>query len=218
MRRAVVLCVIVLLSTVAVARATPIDIQASGGPCPSSTGPSTSAAYTVAGGLCNVLITFNLDGSITTVITNPNPYDGAEDSLIGIVNDSASAISAINLSSATLALFGFDGDGACVTGGLYVQVGPCGGLRAPTTSGADYAGPGVTFTNIASNGRSGTVNFAPAIAALGGTAWFSLEEPPSLSIVVTPPIAAVPEPATLTLFASGLVGAGISRWRRRHRC
>src|SRR4029453_1399919 len=151
MRRAVAICVAVLSSSAAAARATPISIQASGGPCPSSTGPGTSAAYTAAGGLCNVVITFNADGSITTLITNPNPYDGVEDSLMGIVNDTTSGIPSINLISPTLDLFGFDGDGACVTGGFFVQAGPCGGLRAPTASGAYYAGPGVTFTNIAAN-------------------------------------------------------------------
>jgi PEP-CTERM motif len=214
MRRAVAIGVAVLLSSAAAARATPITIQASGGPCPSSTGPATSAAYTAAGGLCNVVITFNADGTVTTLITNSNPYDGAEDSLVGIVNDTTSGIPSIDLSSLTLALFGFDGDGACVTGGPFVQAGPCGGLRAPTASGADYAGPGVTFTNIAANRRSGTVNFGPLIAPLGGTAWFSLEEPPSLDIIVGP--GQVPEPGTLTLLASGLIG--ISRWRRRKGC
>src|SRR6516162_2236816 len=64
---------------------------------------------------CNVLITFNADGSITT--TNPNPslsYDnGHDDNMIGVVNNSGKAITSMQLNSASTDIFGFDGDGVC---------------------------------------------------------------------------------------------------------
>ncbi len=110
-----------------IALSTPHNASAIGfNPCPSSTLSATNPAYTASGGLCNVVITFNADGSITTVVTNPNGYD-AEDMLVGVVNNTSSPITSINLSSATLDLFGFDLDGVC--SGVYVASIPCGGFR-----------------------------------------------------------------------------------------
>ena len=154
---------IAVLSVLGLFVTAPKASAASFGPCPSSTLASTSAAYTANGGLCNVVITFNADGSISTVISNPSPYDGAEDTLVGVINNTASAITSFTLtgSGASPDLFGFDGDGAC--SGQYVALVPCGAFRPSTPSGAnDYAGPGVSFSGINLATTSGTVTLPPA--------------------------------------------------------
>lgn len=103
---------------------------------------------------CAVLITINPDGSIG-VQTDPTvgPYDGDDDSLVGVVNRSGATVFGITLTGN--GIFAFDGDGA---------------------NGGDYAGPGVSFT--VQNGNAGTVNFDSGLPN-NGFLWFSLEGPPS---------------------------------------
>ena len=183
------------------------------GACPTAnavTSPGDNSAYRVIGG-CNVVITFNLDGSITTTIPNANPYDGVEDTMVGIVNNSASVITSVFLSSTTLALFGFDADGICAPNGStpflsgtnFTTYCPHG---SSTTNGNDYLGQASSFS-VASF-MSGTVHFA-GIATGGGTAMFSLEEPPSLSFQVN-----VPEPASIALLGTVVMFVSF-RLRRR---
>ena len=188
------------------------------GPCPTSTGGLTGAAYTTAGGGCNVIITFNFDGSIVTTVPNANPYDGSDDQLVGIVNLSGSAITTIGLSSTTAFLFGFDADGAC--SGSYVLGAancPHGGVSGSLSLGNDYLGLASSFTPSGAgcpgaSCKSGNVNFAgaAAIAALTGTSWFSLEAPPSLTGIGVN----VPEPASIALLGSVVMFVSF-RLRRR---
>jgi hypothetical protein len=185
---ALAIAALALVGTASKASAAPII-------CPTANGPSADATYLSNGGGCNTVITFNSNGSITTTIPNAAPYDGVEDTLVGVVNNTGSPITSFNLSGSNL--FGFDGDGACDGFGDYESLANCTGATDPN----GYGGPGVTFSNLVGT-NSGTVNFAPGIGANGGVAWFSLEEPPTLNIVVTP---SVPEPTTLVLFGTGLL-------------
>src|SRR5215471_16994321 len=63
---------------------------------------------------CQFLVTFNPDATFTTTVADPNqgPYDGIEDTLVGVFNNSAGPLLSMTLTSNTDA-FGFDGDGAC---------------------------------------------------------------------------------------------------------
>jgi hypothetical protein len=134
---------------------------------------------------CRLLIVINPDGSVV-VLTDPNQsptYDGSEDTLVGVQNNSNSFVQSLNLSSTTPA-FGFDGDGPCT------QV-PTDPNCPPTGFGTTgYEGPNTTFTNVSVDGLSGTVNFTnppgtsagcgsatpqPGLAP-GASAYFGLEE------------------------------------------
>ena len=93
------------------------------------------------------LITFS-DSGVTTMLnpvytTNPGPYDGSDDTYFGVINNSSSAITHFVLSSATLDIAGFDGDGINASSYLNIPNNPS------DTSG--YGGPNAFFTNIAAN-------------------------------------------------------------------
>ena len=105
--------------------------------------------------------------TVTTTTNGPDnqPYDNAEDTLIGVLNSSGITVNTVALSS-TLDIFGFDGDGPCAFGATGCN---------PAAAAFGYGGPGVTFTGINALATAGTVNFTPGLAN-GGTAWFGLEE------------------------------------------
>jgi len=124
--------------------------------------PFTQCPAVGADPSCKILIVIEKDGSLR-VKSDPTlgPYDGVEDTLIGVQNNSDKTISKIPLKS-SLPIFGFDGDGLCAYLGCN---------NDPT----GYGGPGVSFANISPDFGSGTVLFANGIAP-GGSAYFSLEE------------------------------------------
>jgi len=183
MKRALVLSALVAASTMAIA--SPANAA---NECP-SLGLSSD---------CSVVITINANGSNTITLTGIGPYDGSEDSLVGVVNNGLTPLMSLFLSGNDI--FGFDGDGA----GLLAAGGPFG----PT----GYEGPNTSFSIV--NSDSGTVFFTGGLAS-GATAWFSLEE--DLSAAGAPiTIGAVPEPTTwmTMLLGFGAIGGAV-RFRRR---
>jgi RHS repeat-associated protein len=119
----------------------------------------------------------DITDSGVTILQDPSqgPYDGVEDTLIGIVNQSSKSLGHLSLGSNT-DMFGFDGDGIC---SFEYTIDP--GCPFGSTG---YEGPGTSFTEISADYSSGVVNFEPSIPP-GGSAYFSLEEPLSASTVVS---------------------------------
>ena len=111
---------------------------------------------------CGAVVTVTKNGA-TVATTGQGPYDGSDDTLVGVNNNSGKLVRALGLSS-TLPIFGFDGDGITTFGAP--------GNPNPASFG--YGGPNAYFTNVSTDRKSGLVNFITPISA-GGTAYFSLE-------------------------------------------
>jgi lysophospholipase L1-like esterase len=113
---------------------------------------------------CGILIYVTNSGA--TVLSDPSqgPYDGGDDTLVGVLNASGKAITSLSLSSSA-DIFGFDGDGICTYSGWPAQSGcPYG----PT----GYEGPGTQLDGNGSN--TGSVVFNDTLAP-GASAYFGLE-------------------------------------------
>jgi PEP-CTERM motif len=183
---------------------------------------------------CALVINLPASGP-ATISSGPwagHPFDGSDDTLIGVTNNTGTTITTIHLSAHT-DIGGFDGDGIgenpnSTSGlpGLWAANGvatPAGENTAashgPTYSGNDsttgsfnLSGPLNFFTNDL--GDSLNVNF-PGGLAPGGSAFFSLEEPlTAASFTVAAPVS-TPEPATLSIVGAALAGFGLLRRRRK---
>jgi hypothetical protein len=121
---------------------------------------------------CHTLIVVNSSGELEA-FNDPSqpPFDGVEDTMIGVENKSSASVSSIALEGEFI--FGFDGDGICA--GFYVPGPPC-TWPHPTS----YEGPETSFT--ITNVNEGSVNFTGGLAA-GTSTYFSLEGPVSCASV-----------------------------------
>jgi len=146
----------------------------------------------------------------TVVLNAPDqgPYDGVEDTLVGIVNNSGSVLKSITLPNGA-GQFGFDGDGACI--GTY-SPGPtaaqCLGGVFTSTDPNDYLSSTATsVSNVTST--SGTINFNNIAA--GGTSWFDLEGALTANQLGG---AATPAPSSLVLLMIGLAALSLFYFAR----
>ncbi len=116
---------------------------------------------------CGFQITLNANGTATvSQDMTQGPYDGNDDTLIGIVNNTSVPIPSVNLTSST-DIFGFDGDGICTF--HFTGDGYCANAGSP-----GYQGPDNSYSNISGDKKSGTVDFTTPLAP-GASTYFSLE-------------------------------------------
>jgi lysophospholipase L1-like esterase len=136
--------------------------------CPASGGDTS----------CGIVIYIGANG--TQVLTDPaqGPYDGADDTLVGVLNASGSPVSSLALSS-DQPIFEFDGDGICTYA-------PWDGSDGCDYGATGYEGPNTSYADITSDFLAGSVNFGTALRA-GQSAFFSLEEPLTSATLQPPP-------------------------------
>ena len=136
-----ILCIVTILSSLA------------NGQCPAFGADTT----------CGTVITITDAGAFVS-FTGQGPYDGSDDTLLGVVNNSSKlSITSLELTS-PFNIFGFDFDGIDAYGA------PGNGFDS-----TGYGGPNSYFTNISPDTTTGTVNFIVPLAPNGGTTYFSLE-------------------------------------------
>ena len=159
---------------------------------------------------CGYIITINPNLSFTgTAVAGANAYDGSDDTLIGVTNDSKSTYNGsftLTGSGNGGGLFAFESDGICTyTGASYCS-----------TAATGYEGPLNTFSNITTMSVSddtGTVNITGLAA--GASTYFSLESAPSTIGVITITPGTAPEPATVSMLGVGLAAIVFGIKRRR---
>jgi lysophospholipase L1-like esterase len=131
---------------------------------------------------CDILLVVNPDQTISVLgDATVGPYDGSDDTLVGILNNSSNPVQAITVSGPNSDLAGFDGDGICTyatggtTGSGFTGDSYCSAQQLAGTDPEDYAGPDNTFTLDPNSQNDVEVDFTGKGLAAGGTTYFSLE-------------------------------------------
>jgi hypothetical protein len=136
---------------------------------------------------CAILIVIQPDGSLTILRdVTQLPFDGSDDTLVGVQNNSSTTAPSIAIGSATINVFGFEAptDGLCAF--TFSGSGYCTATPRPATG---YEGPDTTFSGLSVDKKKGTVNFTDAGGGLAaaGTTFFSLEGALTASSIITGP-------------------------------
>jgi hypothetical protein len=192
-------------------------------PIPAVAAPCPAAGVDTT---CGFIVTLNPGGMGAVVATGQGPYDGSDDTLIGVINSTGSTINSITVHGPTgsgpgsgTGILGFDNDGVG-SGGFLNLPGDTGAAPHYGYSGTDSAtanfdltGALNSYSNLIFPSDTVNVNF-PGGLANGGSAFFSLERAltaASFTVIVTP----TPEPATLSIIGAALAGFGLMRRRRK---
>jgi hypothetical protein len=131
---------------------------------------------------CQYLITITDAGQSVTSDPAQGPYDGEDDSLVGVQNSSSKAIAALPLSSSTN-LFGFEQDGLCDPGAAPVAPGcvpvpgsPAGTICAAKSVACSFSPPAGEPANTTEAGAEGAMpwpNGDRQNGYEGPTSWFT---------------------------------------------
>jgi hypothetical protein len=180
---------------------------------------------------CELLITVTAVNPVTEIATaftvstsSPDlgPFDGANDTLIGVLNASPVTLFKVFFTVAPgVGSFAFDGDGACKGAGS-----PLASIYSPgptaseclngqfwTTDAMDYASTSVTFCSFSLAAACVIVGEPSAQLLPGGSSWFSLP-----GVITADQITEVtPEPVSPALITTGLVALYLMRRRRQPR-
>lgn len=145
--------------------------------------PFTECPAIGAAPSCEILLNVTSSRSISVLgNSSVGPYDGSDDTLVGIVNNSSSPVQAIVVSGPNSDLAGFDGDGICtyatggLTGGGFTGDSYCDAQQLAGTNPEDYEGPDNTFTLDPNSQTDVEVDFNGKGLAPGQSTYFSLED------------------------------------------